>query len=928
MDARRRESLAVAENHHYRPRVADLGLPALSGRDARLFLIENKALISADLWAFGRVVAIVKSVIFHMKTVLGQVRVVGREVVMKSQWIGKFGILILALGSALSLGAWAQTTNDGPGPSEQPDAPLETGQGQPPMQAQQDEGLPPASGDEAQPNDAQPGEAQPGDVQPTEAQPGGPTGEAPARTDQGVARVSLIHGEVSTQRGDSGDWSAAALNQPVVTGDKVSTGDGGRAELQLDFANTLRLGPGSKANIATLTQKNIQVQISEGIANYTVSKDSEAEPEIDTPNVSVHPSHHDGVFRIEVRPDGDTLVIVRKGEAQIATPQGSTEVRENEMATIRGNAEEAQYKISAAPDRDDFDRWVSDRDHIIRDANSYRHTNRYYTGAQDLDAYGQWRHVDDYGDVWYPNESSDWVPYRNGNWVYEPYYGWTWVGYEPWGWAPYHYGRWMYAGGAWGWWPGAVNPYYRPFWAPAYVSFWGWGGGFGFGVGFGGWGGFGWLPLGPCDWFHPWWGGYGGRFGWVGRGGWGYGRYGGFAPLHGGTRFSNVTNIHNVHIGGAFSAVNAGRFGAGAHPVAVRPEQLSGAHMMAGNLPVVPTHASLSASGRAAAPSTVRNGGAQRFFGTHSNMVRPASFTQQTSNLRQSMAQSHVGAIPAGGRSEGNYAARGGSMGRPSAGIPANGSNGFGNRGTMTQAGSAANQNRGGFRSFNPPSNSAANNANRGAEASRGAVTQNGERSFTSPSGNRSAGSGAQSNGYRPFTPPSSANRSFSGGSGMNGYSRSGQSGSSSGFRPFTPPSRSEVSPGSSGSYNRGGSSSGGYWNRTAPSSSTQRGYSGSYGRGSSSYSRPQLDMHQPIVRTPSYGGGYGGSRTPSYGGSRSMPSYGGSRGAPSYSGGGRAPSGGGHSSGGGGHFGGGGHSSGGGGGHSGGGGHGGGGHR
>src|SRR5437868_12767157 len=26
---------------------------------------------------------------------------------------------------------------------------------------------------------------------------------------------------------------------------------------------------------------------------------------------------HDGVFRVEVRPDGDTIVIVRKGEAQI-----------------------------------------------------------------------------------------------------------------------------------------------------------------------------------------------------------------------------------------------------------------------------------------------------------------------------------------------------------------------------------------------------------------------------------------------------------------------------------------------------------------------------------------------------------------------------------------------------------------------------------
>ena len=44
-------------------------------------------------------------------------------------------------------------------------------------------------------------------------------------SNNGVGRVSLIHGDVSTQRGDSGDWSAAVLNAPLMTGDKVSTGD-------------------------------------------------------------------------------------------------------------------------------------------------------------------------------------------------------------------------------------------------------------------------------------------------------------------------------------------------------------------------------------------------------------------------------------------------------------------------------------------------------------------------------------------------------------------------------------------------------------------------------------------------------------------------------------------------------------------------------
>lgn len=881
---------------------------------------------------------------------------------MKDRVIRNIAIVILAFSSALTLSAFAQTTDDGSGPTEQPSAPMEVGQDAPPS----DSGADMPNTDDA-------------NAAPTEAEPGGPTGEAPAATDQGVGRISLIHDAVSTQRGDSGDWSAATLNQPLMTGDKVSTGEGGRAEVQLDFANTLRLGPNSTANIANLTKKNIQIQLSQGIANYTVSKDSQAEPEIDTPNVSVHPSHHDGVFRVELRPDGDTVVIVRKGEAQIATPQGSTEVHAGDMATIRGDVNDAQYKIASAPDRDEWDQWNSDRDHLIQNANSWRHTNRYYTGTHDLDAYGSWQHAADYGDVWVPNEPDGWVPYRDGNWVWEPYYGWTWVGYEPWGWAPYHYGRWFPYGGAWAWWPGPVWAGYNPFWAPAYVSFWGWGGGFGFSVGFGGWGGFGWLPLGPCDWFHPWWGGYRGRFGVVNITNvniTNINRYGGIAPLHSGLRYSNVANFRNGRLGNAMSAVNASHFGAGpVHAVRATPQQLRGARMMAGNLPVVPTHASLSASGRPAPASTIRNTGSQRFFGANrGTMARPVSFQQQQASLRQTMQRSHVGAVPAGGRTA--LAARSHSNMRPSAGVAGNRQmNTFGNRAGANQAG-AQNANRGtrpfntvgsstaaganragsrgigessGYRPFTPPGNRASSPSlgasARGTMQNGPAANRGGYRPFNSPStGNRStAGAAApqrgtfqsaparNQGGFRPFTPPSNSNRSAMP-SPQRGTFQSAPAENRGGYRPFNPPSRSQVA--TSPYSNRG--SSGSYWNRTAPSYGSQRSYgapnSSAYGRGSSP--RPQLDMRQPIVRRPSYGGGYsrpsyggsyggnGGYRAapPSYGGSRGAPSYGGGH-APSY-GGGHAPSygggGGGHSYGGGG---GGGHYSGGGGGHSGGGG-------
>ena len=798
---------------------------------------------------------------------------------MKNKLSTNLAILGLAFSGVFSLGLHAQTTDEGPGPSEQPSAPMEMGQPQAPPQDQRPpDQQPPYAGQRPQPG--QPGQGQQ-TPQMDEAQPGGPSGEGPAKTDQGVGRISMIHGDVSTQRGDSGTWSAAVLNQPVVNGDKVSTGAGGRAEVQLDYANILRLGNNAQANIANFTHKYIQIQVGQGLANYSVFGESEAEPEIDTPNVSVHPAHQDGVYRIEVQPDGDSVVIVRKGEAEISTPQGIAEVKQGEMATVRGAGVDARYKIGAAPDRDDWDRWNVERDHMIHNANSWRHTNRYYTGSEDLDAYGRWQNVPDYGDVWVPNEPGDWAPYRDGNWVYEPYYGWTWVGYEPWGWARYHYGRWMLYGGAWAWWPGPVWGWYRPFWAPAYVSFFGWGGGFGFGFGWGGWGGFGWLPLGPCDWFHPWWGGYGGRFGWAGRG-WYGGRWGGFAPLHSGTRFSNVAHLSDPRIGRGLSTVAAGRFGAGrVRAVSATRAQISGARMMTGNLPVVPSRASLSASGRAAAPSTIHSGAAQHFFGSQSSS-HPESFQEQTAHLQQSMQQSHTSPVTAGARAANSSSAEG--------------------RGSAASRGAI--ESRGGAESGRLGAGTA---ANRGTENGAGRSTGNESRGLES--GNRPSGPTTFAN--RPESAPSSSK-----GSEMASSTRGEPNRSE--WKTFTPPAHNNESAGrrataqssnrgDSGTYNRGESGSsdrGGnnsYWSRTAPSSNSARGSSSSgYERGGSS--RPQLNMRQPIAQ-PRSSGGYGGYRGSPYGGGyggyHGAPSYGGgSHSAPGYGSGGSHSSGGGHSSG------------------------------
>ena len=74
---------------------------------------------------------------------------------------------------------------------------------------------------------------------------------------------------------------------------------------------------------------------------------------------------------------------------------------------------------------------------------------------QDLNAYGDWVHIDRFGRVWQPSVVDGWEPFYYGNWLYTNN-GWAWDSYEPFGWIVYHYGDWYY------------DPEYHWVWIPGY----------------------------------------------------------------------------------------------------------------------------------------------------------------------------------------------------------------------------------------------------------------------------------------------------------------------------------------------------------------------------------------------------------------------------------------------------------------------------
>ncbi|HEV2304034.1 MAG TPA: DUF6600 domain-containing protein [Candidatus Acidoferrales bacterium] len=611
-----------------------------------------------------------------------------------------------------------------------------------------------------------------------------------------VGRVSVIRGNVSIQRGDSGDWIAATVNTPLESGDRISTGDNSRAEVQLDYANVVRLDQNSTVKITDLTADHIQLQVGQGLVSYGVFPNSRADAEIDTPNSAVHPLRS-GEYRIQIDSDSQTEVTVRSGQAEVSEPQGSTRVDAGQLITIQGT-DSPQYQTADASAPDDFDQWNQSRDRAIEDAQSWKHDDRYYTGSEDLDAYGHWEYVPDYGQVWVPDQNSGWAPYRDGTWEWEPYYGWTWVSYEPWGWAPYHYGRWFVYGGNWAWWPGPIGVYggwgYDPIWSPAYVSFFGWGGGVSFGFGFGN---VGWLPCGPGDFYTPWWGygvsnvtfiNFGDRDRW-GRGGYGRGGFGRgvgdrnwgrrMDPLYRGRNgYSNIGRFANdARIREGVSSVRGDQFGRGdaRFQRGIGTQQFRQASFMTGRLPVVPDRQSLGRVQSRVSPAIARTAQAnnQHFFSQSRPQYTPRSFNQQVAQ-QQRIVQNSRAQMGANGRFGGAAAANGRFAGSANgrAKGPVNGQRGFGNatpRPGVATRGNAqvGGQTRPGWHSFGGNANGNArvqgqgNFQNRGIQQPRGNAGGNQaparnfqNRSIQQPRGNRQTGPGSAT--WNRFTPNSS----------------------------------------------------------------------------------------------------------------------------------------------------------------------------
>jgi hypothetical protein len=285
--------------------------------------------------------------------------------------------------------------------------------------------------------------------------------------DLGTARLTLIKGDVALYDEEAEGWTEAAINMPLIEGDRLLVQEGGRAEIHLRGRTYVRLDGGSSLDIVELGRKEARFFLASGKLYVSDGEYGIEDISVETPVTEVH-SDDGSVLKVDVSAAGETEVSVLRGYVSAEDRRGWSRIREGQSLYIY---EDRYAERRLLGDGDGWERWNRRRDRRLAEyADGGRHLPRELQEyAYDFDAHGRWVHVAAHGYVWTPTLSVgiSWAPYRHGTWrlVRDNY---VWVSYEPWGWVPYHFGRWVYVSRVgWCW----VPPRHRQLvWAPGLVA--------------------------------------------------------------------------------------------------------------------------------------------------------------------------------------------------------------------------------------------------------------------------------------------------------------------------------------------------------------------------------------------------------------------------------------------------------------------------
>lgn len=295
------------------------------------------------------------------------------------------------------------------------------------------------------------------------------------------ARLSFVQGKTYIQKADEMGVEEGQLNMPLAEGDRIGTTDG-RAEVYLGRKNYVRLDDNTKIDFLNLPKRgydHVRIRVWSGHVYFDVDfLEKEKNIEIHTSDVSLYVLS-EGLYRVDVRENGETEVLVFNGLLEAAGSSGSLLIKDEQRLEVSEGRFVSKPTQFFAAAEDSFDKWCQYRNSLVNRRMSTTYLPEELEDFEhELNAYGYWAYVEPYGYVWVPRDvGQDWRPYYNGRWLWLQPCGWTWLPFEPWGWCTFHYGRWHW------------SPYHHWYWIPS--TMWGpgwvsWYGGYGY---------YGWAPL-------------------------------------------------------------------------------------------------------------------------------------------------------------------------------------------------------------------------------------------------------------------------------------------------------------------------------------------------------------------------------------------------------------------------------------------------
>ncbi len=310
-----------------------------------------------------------------------------------------------------------------------------------------------------------------------------------------AARLERVDGSVGIARAEDKDrqvdWSEATVNTPVTVGDRIYARDGASASIALTGHDFVRLNQATALDVLALEERKTQFALRGGSALFDLGVLAPDQLfEVATPCGAVD-FKEPGLYQVGL--DGSNAVIsVLSGLAQVVGLGGTGSINKGQVFTLTGATANAALASTLSPYLagdiiDDYYHYRYPRvyDDRYRSYDAYLAEPRYYDpyrtslsyqylpadipGLYDLDSYGDWVNLNDYGYCWAPRVTGGWAPFRSGFWDLDDWWGPSWVSSEPWGWAPYHYGRWALVDQRWFWVPVEVRT--RAIYCPAPVAF-------------------------------------------------------------------------------------------------------------------------------------------------------------------------------------------------------------------------------------------------------------------------------------------------------------------------------------------------------------------------------------------------------------------------------------------------------------------------